>query len=92
MTLRILVAGLFALAVTTGATAAPGAEPAHPRRRRRDPDRQRLDRSSSIRARYGALMDFNVISMRYRGLIEFAGAPGEPLMKPLDRSRPPGRR
>ena len=37
----------------------------------------------SIRAGDGALMDFNVISMRYRGLIEFAGAPGEPLMKPF---------
>ena len=30
----------------------------------------------SIRAGDAALMDFNVISMRYRGLIEFAGAPG----------------
>jgi hypothetical protein len=28
-------------------------------------------------------MDFNVISMRYRGLIEFAGATGQPLMKPF---------
>jgi hypothetical protein len=28
-------------------------------------------------------MDFNVISMRYRGLIEFAGAAGQPLMKPF---------
>ena len=28
-------------------------------------------------------MDFNVISMRYRGLIEFAGASGQPLMKPF---------
>jgi hypothetical protein len=37
----------------------------------------------SIRAGDGALMDFNVISMRYRGLIEFAGAVGEPLMKPF---------
>jgi hypothetical protein len=37
----------------------------------------------SIRAGDGALMDFNVISMRYRGLIEFAGAPGRPLIKPF---------
>src|SRR3954453_11939410 len=37
----------------------------------------------SIRAGDGALMDFNVISMRYRGLIEFAGAAGQPLMKPF---------
>ena len=31
----------------------------------------------SIRAGDGALMDFNIISMRYRGLIEFAGAAGK---------------
>ena len=37
----------------------------------------------SIRAGDAALMDFNVISMRYRGLIEFAGASGQPLMKPF---------
>ena len=37
----------------------------------------------SIRAGDAALMDFNVISMRYRGLIEFAGAAGQPLMKPF---------
>ncbi len=37
----------------------------------------------SIRAGDAALMDFNVISMRYRGLIEFAGAVGQPLMKPF---------
>jgi hypothetical protein len=37
----------------------------------------------SIRAGDGALMDFNVISMRYRGLIEFAGAAGRPLMTPF---------
>ena len=37
----------------------------------------------SIRAGDAALMDFNVISMRYRGLIEFAGRPGQPLMKPF---------
>ena len=37
----------------------------------------------SIRAGDAALMDFNVISMRYRGLIEFAGAKGQPLMKPF---------
>jgi len=36
----------------------------------------------SIRAGDAALMDFNVISMRYRGLIEFAGAAGQPLIKP----------
>lgn len=35
----------------------------------------------SIRAGDGALMNFNVISMRYRGLIEFAGNDGQPLMK-----------
>jgi hypothetical protein len=37
----------------------------------------------SIRAGDAALMDFNVISMRYRGLIEFAGSPGLPLIKPF---------
>jgi hypothetical protein len=37
----------------------------------------------SIRAGDAALTDFNVISMRYRGLIEFAGATGQPLMKPF---------
>ncbi|HEX3675871.1 MAG TPA: hypothetical protein VHU79_00540, partial [Sphingomicrobium sp.] len=37
----------------------------------------------SIRAGDGALMDFNIISMRYRGLIEFAGAAGQPLMRPF---------
>lgn len=37
----------------------------------------------SIRAGDGALVDFNVISMRYRGLIEFAGPVGQPLMKPF---------
>lgn len=37
----------------------------------------------SIRAGDAALMDFNVISMRYRGLVEFAGAAGQPLMKPF---------
>ena len=30
-----------------------------------------------------ALVDFNVISMRYRGLIEFARASRQPLMKPF---------
>src|SRR6476646_1128334 len=37
----------------------------------------------SIRAGDAALMDFNVISMRYRGLIEFAGTAGQPLIKPF---------
>ena len=37
----------------------------------------------SIRARDAALMDFNVISMRYRGLIEFAGPAAQPLMMPF---------
>jgi hypothetical protein len=37
----------------------------------------------SIRAGDGAIMDFNVISMRYRGLIEYAGATGQPLIKPF---------
>jgi hypothetical protein len=37
----------------------------------------------SIRAGDGALMDFNIISMRYRGLIEYAGAVGQPLIKPF---------
>ncbi|HLO21746.1 MAG TPA: glycoside hydrolase family 125 protein [Sphingomicrobium sp.] len=37
----------------------------------------------SIRAGDAALMDFNVISMRYRGLIEYAGATGQPLIKPF---------
>src|SRR4051812_18596318 len=37
----------------------------------------------SIRAGDGALMDFNVISMLYRGLIEFAGTAGQPIIKPF---------
>jgi hypothetical protein len=37
----------------------------------------------SIRAGDAALMDFNVISMRYRGLIEYAGPVGQPVMKPF---------
>jgi hypothetical protein len=37
----------------------------------------------SIRAGDAALMDFNVISMRYRGLIEYAGPIGQPLIKPF---------
>ena len=37
----------------------------------------------SIRAGDAALTDFNVVSMRYRGLIEFAGPVGQPLMKPF---------
>lgn len=36
----------------------------------------------SIQARDGALRDFNLISLRYRGLIEMAGAPATPLMTP----------
>ena len=37
----------------------------------------------SIRAADGALQNFNVISMRYRGLIEMAGVDGRPLMAPF---------
>jgi hypothetical protein len=37
----------------------------------------------SIRAADGALRDFNVTSMRYRGLIEMAGVAGQPLMTPF---------
>jgi hypothetical protein len=37
----------------------------------------------SIRARDGALQNFNVISMRYRGLLEMAGAADRPLMAPF---------
>src|SRR5205085_10504192 len=37
----------------------------------------------SIRAGDAALMDFNLISMRYRGLIEFARPAGQPLMTPF---------
>lgn len=37
----------------------------------------------SIQASDGALKDFNVISMRYRGLLEMAGPGTEPLMKPF---------
>ena len=37
----------------------------------------------SIRAGDAALMNFNIISVRYRGLIEFAGAPNQPLMTPF---------
>lgn len=36
----------------------------------------------SIQARDGALRDFNMISLRYRGLIEMAGAQNKPLMTP----------
>ena len=37
----------------------------------------------SIRASDGALENFNVISMRYRGLLEVAGLPNRPLMSPF---------
>ncbi len=37
----------------------------------------------SIRADDGALQDFNVLSMRYRGLVEMAGPEGKPLMVPF---------
>ena len=37
----------------------------------------------SIRASDGALQNFNVISMRYRGLLEIAGAADRPLMTPF---------
>jgi hypothetical protein len=37
----------------------------------------------SIRAGDGALENFNVISMPYRGLLEMAGAPNRPLMAPF---------
>jgi uncharacterized protein len=37
----------------------------------------------SIRASDGALENFNVISMRYRGLLEVAGVAGRPLMTPF---------
>lgn len=37
----------------------------------------------SIRASDGALQNFNVISMRYRGLFEVAGAADRPLMTPF---------
>jgi len=37
----------------------------------------------SIQANDGALKDFNVISMRYRGLLEMAGTGTEPLIKPF---------
>jgi hypothetical protein len=37
----------------------------------------------AIRAGDAALMNFNVISMRYRGLIEYAGPPDQPLIKPF---------
>ncbi len=37
----------------------------------------------SIRAADGALRDMNLISMRYRGLMEMAGVAGQPLMAPF---------
>jgi hypothetical protein len=37
----------------------------------------------SIRARDGALENFNVISMRYRGLLEVAGVAARPLLAPF---------
>jgi hypothetical protein len=37
----------------------------------------------SIRASDGALQTFNVISMRYRGLLEIAGPPDKPLISPF---------
>jgi hypothetical protein len=46
----------------------------------------------SIRARDGALQNFNVISIRYRGLLEVAGLANKPLMSPfveIDGARRP---
>ena len=37
----------------------------------------------SIQASDGALRDFNLLSMRYRGLIEIAGKPNTPVMAPF---------
>src|SRR4029077_1589026 len=37
----------------------------------------------AIRASDGALQNFNVISMRYRGLLEVAGVADRPLMAPF---------
>lgn len=37
----------------------------------------------AIRAGDASLANFNIISMRYRGLIEYAGPTGQPLMKPF---------
>ena len=37
----------------------------------------------TIRASDGALMDFNMLSMRDRGLLEVVGSPGEPVLAPF---------
>ena len=84
MRIGVLLVALLAAAFSTGATAA-------------DPPSVALDLTAadviptgndwialpSIRAGDAALMDFNVISMRYRGLIEFAGPAGQPLITPF---------
>ena len=85
--MRGLVGFVLALAFATGAAAASQApESETPLTLTADdviPTGNDWIALPSIRAGDGAIMDFNVISMRYRGLIEFAGAAGQPLMKPF---------
>src|SRR4051794_3153551 len=80
------IALLLAAALATGATAAPPAAREMPLNLASGdviPTGNDWIALPSIRADDGAVLDFNVISMRYRGLIEFAGAPGQPLMTPF---------
>lgn len=88
MTLRFLLAALLPLALATGTAVA--SQPTADRETELTlatsdviPTGNDWIALPSIRAGDAALMDFNVISMRYRGLIEFAGAAGQPLMKPF---------
>jgi hypothetical protein len=82
------IALLLAAALATGATAGPPAQRDMPLNLASGdviPTGNDWIALPSIRAGDGAVLDFNVISMRYRGLIEFAGAPGQPLMTPFVR-------
>ena len=51
--------------------------------RRRDSDRQRLDRVALHPRERRCVQNFNVISMRYRGLLEVRGVGNQPLMTPF---------
>jgi hypothetical protein len=81
--ITLLFAALLALA--TGAVAAPQPAPTQLTLAAEDviPTGNDWIALPAIRAGDAALMNFNVISMRYRGLIEFAGSAGQPLMTPF---------
>jgi len=88
-----IAATLGALAVTAHAQAPAGREvPLHLAADDVIPTGNDWIALPSIQASDGALRDFNLLSMRYRGLVEMAGAKDAPLMAPfieIDGTRRP---